>query len=188
MKKLALKYGLMSGGIAVALMWATLPFIYSIGLDYGLYIGYSSMLLSFLLVFFGVRAYRENVLGGYIGFFRAVGFGFLIYLIAVLCYVVSWEIMYFTLLPDFGDKYSAYVLEGMRRSGESATNIAAKEEEMKSMIALLNNPFWNGLFTSLEPLPVGVPVTLISALILKKKPKPQTEDPLVLIPESRVQP
>ena len=176
MKKIALKYGLISGAIATALMWATMPFIYSIGLDYGLYIGYSSMLLSFLLVFFGVRAYRDNVLGGYIGFFRALGFGFLIYLISVLCYVVSWEIMYFTLLPDFGQKYTAYVIEGMQRSGESATNIAAKAEEMKGMIALLDNPLWNGLFTSLEPLPVGVPITIISALILRKKPKPTEEE------------
>ena len=45
-------------------MFATMPFIDKIGFDKGLIVGYTSIVLAFILVFFGIRSYRENVNGG----------------------------------------------------------------------------------------------------------------------------
>ena len=174
MKKIVLTYGLISGVISAALMSATVPFVYSIGFEYGMYIGYSAMLVAFLLVFFGVRAYRENVLDGYIGFWRALGVGLLISMISIVCYVVAWEIVYYNFLPDFADKYSAYIMEKERNSGASAEQLAAKLEEVAFMKRVLANPIWNALVTFTEPLPVALPVSIISALILRRKPRAQT--------------
>src|SRR3982750_3598718 len=103
MKKVVIKFGLISGAISAALMLATVPFIYRIGFDKGVYVGYSGMLLSFLLVFFGVRSYRDNVLDGRISFFRALLVGLLITFISTACYVITWEFVYFNILPDFAD-------------------------------------------------------------------------------------
>ena len=56
MKKIVLTFGCLSGAVAAAMMWATLPFIHQIGFDKGAIVGYTSIVLSFLFVFFGVRA------------------------------------------------------------------------------------------------------------------------------------
>lgn len=169
MKNIVLKYGLISGAISAVLMVAMVSFIYQIGFDYGMLVGYSAMVLAFLLVFFGIRSYRETVGKGRISFGRAFSVGILITLISCVCYVVTWQIVYFNFLPDFADKYTNYLIEKERAAGASAEQIAAKTEEMKSMKALYDNPFFNAAITFLEPLPVGLIVTTISALILKKR-------------------
>ena len=52
-------------------------------------IGYTTMVLSFMLVFFGIRSYRENVGEGTIAFGRAFAVGILITLISSVLYVVT---------------------------------------------------------------------------------------------------
>jgi hypothetical protein len=52
MKKTVLTFGLISGAIMALMMFATLPFIEKIGFAKGVIIGYTTMVLSFLLVFF----------------------------------------------------------------------------------------------------------------------------------------
>jgi hypothetical protein len=81
MKKIVLTFGLISGAIISALMLATVPFMHQIGMTRGMVIGYTTMVLSFLLVFFGIRSYRENVGDGRISFGRALSVGLLIMLI-----------------------------------------------------------------------------------------------------------
>ena len=169
MKKTVLTFGLISGAIISVLMLLTVPFIDQIGFDRGLIVGYTSMVLAFLLVFFGIRSYRENVGGGYISFGRALGVGLLIMLISCACYVITWEIVYFNFLPDFADKYANYMIEQARSSGASADQIAKQVEELKQFKTWYDNPFINVAFTFLEPLPVGLVMTLISALILRKR-------------------
>jgi hypothetical protein len=171
MKKVVLTFGLISGAISAGLMLATVPFMHNIGFDKGYFVGYSGMLLAFLLVFFGIRSYRENVSGGYISFGRAFSVGILISLISCVCYVVAWEIVYFNFMPDFWDKYSNYVVEKATKSGASADEVAKQVASIKSFKVMYDNPLWNFLFTFIEPLPVGLLVTLISALILRKKRK-----------------
>lgn len=174
MKKIVLTFGVISGLIASVLMVATIPFMDQIGFDYGMLIGYTSMLLAFLLVFFGIRTYRENVGGGQITFGRAFKVGILITLVSSLFYVVTWQILYFNFLPDFAEKYTNYIIEQSRASGASPEEIAQQTENLKSMKAIYDNPLFNAAVTLLEFFPVGVIITLISALILRKrKPTPE---------------
>ena len=176
MKRIVLKFGLISGGILSAMLVATAPFVDEIGWDYGMVLGYSTMLLAFLLVFFGIRSYRETVGDGRISFGRALGVGLLIMTVCTLCYVITWEIVYFNFLPDFGDKYAAYLIEKARAAGASAEEIARQTEEMKQFKTMYDNPLYNAAFTFLEPLPVGIPMTLISAAILRKRRKDDLGD------------
>jgi hypothetical protein len=176
MKKTVLTFGLIAGAILSVMMLATIPFIDRIGFDKGEIIGYTTMILSFLMVFFGIRSYRENVGNGYISFGRALSVGLLITAIASVCYVVTWEVVYFKLLPDFAEKYTNYALEEIRASGASQQLIDAKRLEMKAFVEMYNNPLFNAAITFLEPLPVGLILTLISAAILRKKPKPDNRN------------
>src|SRR4051794_20888129 len=111
MKKTVWTFGLISGAIMSAMMLVTVPFHDKIGFDRGMYVGYTSMILAFLLVFFGIRAYRDNVGGGQISFGKAFTIGLCITLISCACYVITWEALYFTVLHDFTDKYAAYAIE-----------------------------------------------------------------------------
>jgi hypothetical protein len=170
MKKIVITFGLISGALMAAFMFATLPFHDKIGFETGgLVVGYTSMVLSFTLVFFGIRSYRENVGGGAISFGRAFVVGILIAVISSACYVIAWEIVYFNFMPDFMDKYAAHVLDQARASGATAEAIQKKAQEMQQFKQMYSNPFFNAAITFLEPFPVGLILTLISAAILRKK-------------------
>ena len=58
MKKTVLIFGLISGAISAAMMLGTVPFVDKIGWDKGEILGYTSMVLAALLIFFGIRSYR----------------------------------------------------------------------------------------------------------------------------------
>ncbi len=128
------------------------------------------MVLAFLLVFFGIRSYRENIGNGYVSFRRAFGVGLLIMLIGCACYVIAWEIIYFNFMPDFFETYSAAMIEDARAKGASPAEIEQQTAEMKKFQQLYeNNILVNIGMTLIEPLPVGLVMTLISALILKRR-------------------
>lgn len=172
MKKIVLTFGLISGAISAAMMGITLPICLNGTMDFDKaeIIGYSLMVLSFLLVFFGIRSYRENVGGGTITFGRAFKVGILIVLISSACYVVAWQILYYNFFPDFFEKYSAHAVEKLRKDGATDAEILAKQTQMANLTKLYKNPVLHVGFTFMEPLPVGLVVTLISAAILRKKP------------------
>jgi hypothetical protein len=169
MKKTVLAFGVISGLISSILMLITMPFMDRIGFDNGAIVGYTGMVLSFLLVFFGIRSYRDNVNNGAISFGKALTVGMLIMLISCVFYVITWEIMFFKFLPDFWDKMTNHMMERVRLSGASTAEIASEQERLRSFGEMYRNPLFNAAFTFLEPLPVGLVMTFISALILRKK-------------------
>ena len=169
MKKTVLTFGLISGAIMAAMMFATLPFMDKIGFDKGVIIGYTTMILAFMLVFFGIRSYRENVNGGHITFGRAFTVGILITVVACVFYVVAWEIVYFNFMPDFLDKYASYTIEKARAAGATPAGHRRPDGRDEKLQSMYDNPFINAAFTFIEPFPVGLIVTLISAAILRKK-------------------
>lgn len=179
MKKTVLTFGLISGAVAALLMFSTVPFIYRIGFDKGVIVGYTAIVVSLLLVPFGIRSYRENVGGGNITFGRAFAVGILITLISCVCYVLAWEIVYFNFLPDFADKYAAYMVEKAKASGATQQVIDATLQKMKSMKAMLDNPLMLAVIGFTEPFPVGLIITTISAAILRKKPQGNEREEVV---------
>jgi hypothetical protein len=169
MKKTILKFGLISGILCSLMMVATVPLEDQIGFDRSEYVGYTIIVLSFLLVFFGIRSYRDNAGAGQITFAKAFAVGISITLITCICYVVTWEILYFTVLHDFMDKYDAYLIEKARTAGASAAALQAQLQQMNKFKEQYENPLFNAAVTFLEPFPVGLVITLISAVILRKK-------------------
>jgi len=172
MKKTVLTFGLISGVIMSLMMMATLPFMEQIGFDYGMVIGYTTIVLSFMLVFFGIRSYRDNVAGGNITFGKAFAVGILITLVSSLCYVATWEVIYFKIMPDFAEKFTKYAVDKVIASGASTEVINAKIQEMKNLKVMLDNPLINAAIAFTEPFPIGLIVTLISSAILRTKRKP----------------
>lgn len=169
MRKTIWTFGLIAGVIMSAMMVATMPFIDRIGYDKGAIVGYTAMVAAFLLVFFGIRSYRDNVRGGTIGFGRAFVVGALITAIASACYAATWEVIYFKYIPDFMTKYEQYALDQARAQGKSEAELAKMRADGEKFNASYQNPVFNFAVTLLEPLPVGLVITLVSAGILRRK-------------------
>ncbi len=170
MKRVVIIFGLLSGAVSSAMMFLTLPLINNgtVNNHNGEVIGYTAIFLSFLLVFFGIRSYRDST-GGTITFGRAFSADILITLISCVFYVASWEIIYFKVMPDFFDKYATRSIAEMHEKGASADAIAAKTKEMATLKDMYNKPLINAAVTFIEPFPVGLIVTLVSAGILRKR-------------------
>ena len=178
MQKHILIYGLISGIIVSAIMLVSMNYFShcegNVDMTSSMIIGYASMLIAFSLVFVGIRSYRDKYQNGVISFGKSFKIGILIVLIASTLYVVSWMICYFFFMPDFLDKYGAMEIENMKSAGATITEIENKRKEMADFNRMYKNPFFNAMMTYAEILPVGLIVTLISALILKRKTKNNT--------------
>jgi Protein of unknown function (DUF4199) len=169
MKKTIVVFGVISGAISSLLMIGTMLFADKIGFERGYFLGYTTIVLSFLLVYFGIRSYRDEVSSGAITFGKAFAVGISITLISCLFYVATWEVLYFKFLPGFMDKYGAHMVEKLRASGASDAAVLAKVEQMKKYKEMYDNPLINAAMTFIEPFPVGLLITLISAAVLRRK-------------------
>jgi Protein of unknown function (DUF4199) len=175
MKKNILTYGLISGLIISALMAVNLTLSSNSGdFDNSILVGYASMIIAFSLIFVGIKNFRDKYNGGVISFGKAFKVGFFITLVASTIYVIVWLLEEHFFFPDFIEKYTAYEINKLQASGISAAKLASETKELEQAKEMYNNPAIKILMTYAEILPVGLVVTLISSLILKKKEQPKT--------------
>jgi hypothetical protein len=169
MKKTVLTFGLIAGVMISVLMDGSLLLSDKLGSSHSMLLGYTMMVASFLLIYFGIRSYRDNALAGQISFGRAFACGILITLITTVCYVVTWEIIYFNFIPHFMDSYFAAQIHKVQSSGLDPATTAARVAAIQRSQQSYQNPLVNAAYTFIEPLPVGLLITLISAAILRRK-------------------
>jgi hypothetical protein len=176
MKKDVLKYGLLSGLVLATLGAATVPFEHRLHISTSLAmaVGYTVMVLSFLIVFVGVKHYRDTELAGYITFGRAFATGALMMLITCACYVAVWEVLYATVEKNFAHDYAAGMVKHAQDSGLQGAALEAKIAAAHNFEVMYSNPLYRMSMTLLEPLPVGIVMALVSAGILRRKPEDGT--------------
>lgn len=169
MRRTVLTFGLIAGGILAAMFVITYPFHDAIGFDRAEVIGYASMVAAFLLVYFGIRSYRDNVGQGSITFGRGLLVGVLIVGVAAMCYVAMWQVIYHGFGGDtYLQKYEAHVVVTARNDGASQADIDKQVAELRRFAELYRNPLVNIAFTFVEPLPVGLLFALVSAAMLRR--------------------
>src|SRR5918993_5047207 len=151
MKKTVLTFGFISGAVSSSMLLLSLPLVDRIGFEKGMILGYTTIVASFLLVFFGIRSYRDQMPGGTLTFGRAFQVGILITLISCACYVATWEVVYFKLKPGFTDQYMAYSLEQVRKSGASPEEVAATERRIQEFKVQYDKVWVNVAYTFMEP-------------------------------------
>jgi len=172
MKKSVLTFGLISGVIISVLMGGSMLFANKFSSGHSMnqmLIGYTIMVASFLLIYFGIRSYRDNILAGHITFGRAFSCGILISLITCVFYVVMWEILYFNFMPHVMDSYWAAQIHQVQTAGLDPATTAARVAAIQHSAQLYQNPLVNMAYTFMEPFPVGLLITLISAALLRRK-------------------
>ncbi len=173
-KKTLLKFGLISGSITVLgfFLWPVLMRLAGREMNdmaAGEFIGYMAMLVALSMVFFGVRAYRQQN-GGAISFKSALLNGMIIVLIASFIYVAGWMVYYPNFMPDFADKYLASQIEVVNNSEMTNAAKNARITELRAANENYKKPHIMVGYTFLEIFPVGLVVAIISAVILRRRP------------------
>lgn len=172
MKQTVIKFGLISGLVLAVCLVANMAIMKKFGMGHSLVTGYATMVLGFSVVYFGVRSYRDNHLAGRISFGAAFKTGILISLITCVFYVAAWEAMFFGgFVGDFGKSYGDSMVVQAKASGASQAKLDSLDAKMKKFAEDYQNPLYNSALTFLEPLPIAILFTLISAGMLSRKRK-----------------
>ena len=170
MKKIVWTFGLIAGAALSAMFVVMWPFHDQLNGDAAMAVGYASMVAAFLLAFFGAKQYRDNVAGGSISFWKAFQVAGLITLIASACYVATWEVMYFGGFADgYFEKYSEQVVAKAKAEGKPQAEIDKEVADLKVWAERYKNPAINAAMTFMEPLPVALLMSLLTAGILRRR-------------------
>jgi len=143
----------------------------------GMIYGYTLMILAFSFIFVATKITRDKHNGGQISFGKAFRVGLYITLIASTIYVGVWLIDYYVYNPDFAEKYSAHILKNLNAAGASQAEIDEQMAELSQFGEMYKNPLFVILLTYVEIVPVGLLVSVISALALKRKTKTVVPQP-----------
>lgn len=163
-----LKYGAIAGLVAGgALLVVSLVHDGQPPPSYGMALGFATMLVALSAVFVGIRHYRDRVLGGVVRFWPAFGMGLAMSALAGLCYVAAWELAMALIDRDFAAVFAEMMVERARTQGATGAALAQAQAQAVQFEALYRNVPLRLLMTFAEIFPVGVLVSLVSALVLR---------------------
>lgn len=169
MGRTILKYGLIAGLVVGGAMIATI-LAFGGNLPHGaagMALGYASMLVAFSAVFVGIKHHRDVDRGGVIRFWPAFGVGLGISAVASVCYVLAWELAQATIVGDFAGHYADSVIQAQKAKGLDGAALAKLVADMERFKVQYANPMFRLPMTFAEIFPVGVLVSLVSALVLR---------------------
>lgn len=171
MKKIILTYGLIAGAIVSAMMLISMP-LYDKGLisiDYGEWIGYTTMVIALSMIFFGIKSFRDNQQNGAITFGQGFRIGLLISVIASIMYACAWEITYSRMSDEFSQKMGERNIEKIKAKGATEAEVQEAKQKMASFVEMYKNPFVRFGITTMEIFPVGLVISLLSAGVLRRR-------------------
>ncbi|QKJ64025.1 DUF4199 domain-containing protein [Flavobacterium sp. M31R6] len=153
------------GGIIAAIVMASMVFYMKAnpGEEPNSIISFISMLLAFTFLILGINQQRE-INNGKITFGNAFLTGLGISFVIATIYVLVWLVIYYNFFPDFMDRYGEMVLKNAKPE-----DLAAKTTEIYQMKEWYKSPLMVILLTYMEIFPIGIVISLIAGLILKKK-------------------
>ena len=144
----ALIYGLLSGTVIMAVILGGSTLAPNSAIFQTVWFGYLVMFVAMTFLFVGVKRYRDVEKGGVIRFLPALGMGLAIGLVAVIAYVVIWEIYLAATHYAFIDEYF-------------------RGPEMAELKAYYSNPLYRAWETSKELGPVALIMAFASAGLLR---------------------
>lgn len=169
MQKIVLRYGLYAMLFIVALS-ALEFFVLNDLLSSSLQevMGYLTMLLSMVFVFLGIRQYRDKCNNGQLSFFQGLKVGILIVLIPSVAFGL-FDLLYTEVLhPGWMDEYYANYIARIKASTPPA-QLEAALQKANDQKELFSNPLMQFLLMSATVFIIGLIVTIISALTLRRR-------------------
>lgn len=161
------KYGLVSGGLAIVLFFVIMlfdenPLIVNKWFDY---------FLLAVFVYFGVREFRQYYNGGFLQFWQGISVGFVTYTTSALLFVAAIGIYLVTYGQAWVDNYvsdrTAMVEENrdnfVKELGESTYQRVRREVQATTTTDILLDDFFRKLMA-------GLFITLIIAMVQRRSP------------------
>ncbi len=171
MRNNILKYGLISGCIVVLIpligtwVMGTEPETFKMGEI----IGYSTMILSMLIIFLAVNEYKKSIPEHRLTFLDITKIGLGISIIAGVMFGLYNVIYVLYIDPDFMDKYFSYYIHNIQNSGQSEDIINQQIKQLEQDKAMFMSPTFNFFMMFLSVFIIGLIVTLISGLAQSDK-------------------
>lgn len=174
MKRTALRYGLYGVCTILAVFFLSWLLLSSRTDNYGTreVVGWTGIFLSVLFVYFGLKYYRDKQNGGRLGFAQGLKLGMLIVLFPSVAFGL-FNVFYILFLdPQFLDKYYSYQVD-MVKSSAPPSEWDRRIKEVKEAREMFSSPIMQFTLMFLSVAAIGLIVTVVSTLILKRKnPRP----------------
>ncbi|WP_444994703.1 DUF4199 domain-containing protein [Aliikangiella sp. IMCC44359] len=171
MQKNILKYGLISGSVIVMI-----PVIAGLVMGYGPetfkmgeIIGYSTMVLSLLMIFLAVREYQVSYPDEVLGFGKVLLIGCGISAIAGIMFGI-YNVIYVTWIsPEFMDLYYQYYIDNIKSSGASEVEIQQQIAQLEADKQMFMNLWVNFFLMFITVFIIGFIVSVVSGVFQSKK-------------------
>jgi len=161
-----LSYGAIAGAIVGAMLIAVHFAFGGNPPDYGMLIGYATMLIALSTVFVAIKRQRDNEGGGVIRFWPALGLGLGISLVAGILYALCWEVV-LAMTPGGADGFIDTLVANAEARAATPEAAARAAEEFEGMREIYRNPLIRLPISFAEFFPVGLLVSLVSAALLR---------------------
>ena len=125
-------------------------------------------LVALSLVYFGIRHFRDRLNHGALTLGQGIRIGLGISLITALAFGLLDVIYVVWLNPDFMETYYQNVLSELQATLPESEFLRRKEE-LEAQKALFASPLMNFILMAVMVLMIGVVITLLSTLILRRK-------------------
>ena len=102
-----------------------------------------------------------------IRFWPAFGLGLGISFVAAVVYVLAWELSLVLVDGDFAAMFAQHMVDRAEAKGLTGEALAAAVQQAREFEAMYRNPLVRLPMTFVEIFPVGVLVSLVSALVLR---------------------
>lgn len=168
MKPTALRYGLY-GTLAIVVLSAIHFFFILPNASYNTseIAGYLTMFLSMIFVFLGIRHYRDQVNGGYLSFGQGLKTGALISVVPAVAFGIFDTLYTQVINPSWMQSYHDHYVEELKKT-TPPEKLGTALKELESQTAMFNNPVILFLLMVVTVFIIGLIVTIISAVALKR--------------------
>lgn len=167
MWKTGFKYGAILG--LVLIIYTILLFV--LDQSFNKVLPYLNYVFLAIIVFVGAKTYRDNSLGGFISYGKALGISMIIVLIAAVINSIYFYIHLTLVDPEYITKMLITVEEGMIEKGVPDGNIEMALEMQKKMM----KPALMSVFGLLGVGLWGFIISLITSIFVKKQGDPYQE-------------
>lgn len=131
-------------------------------------LGYATIILSLLFVYFGIRHWRDKYNSGRLSFSQGLKLGTLITLFPSIAFGLFTILETLVLDPEFGEKYYGHLAQKIKAS-TPPDKLQAALEKLQSEKEMFSSPFIQFALMFLTVFLIGVVITVISSLVLQRK-------------------
>jgi uncharacterized membrane protein YfcA len=169
MKTTVKKYGFYSLIIAIALFFGALYFGEGLSFKAQEVIGYTTMVVCLIPIYFGIKHYRDYENNGAVNFKEGFIVGILIALCAGIGFAATDYIFVSYFNPEFFDTYLAYQIDGINASNLTAVEKTKEIAYAKEMMKDFGTPEMGALLMFATVLIFGIIISTLSTLTLQRK-------------------